>query len=327
MQAAVVSRFGEPGVFELTELPDPVPGPGEIAIDVSHAAVGLVDVYIRQGLYQEREGMPQPPYVPGLEVAGTVRALGEGVTDFRVGEAVVTLSGTGAEGGYASISVVDAALTVSLEGSGVDPAAAVAAVPNAATAYLALTEVAHLKQGERVLVHGALGGLASTFPGVARGLGAARVVGTARRASLAKAQASTLPYDEVVSSDDFADTLGEQRFDVVIDPVGGQVRTDSLRVMAPLGRMLLVGNASGDWEHTVPTNALWGANHALLGFSIGFYLPNRPDMVRPAARGALEAVRQGLVAIDARTLPLSEVAEAHRLLEEGGVGGRLLLTT
>ena len=118
MRAAVVTRFGEPDVFEVTELPDPVPGPGQLAIDVSHAAVGLIDVYIRQGRYKDRAGLPQPPYVPGLEVAGTVRALGDGVQGFRVGEPVVTLSGTGAEGGYASIAVVDAAMTASLDGTG-----------------------------------------------------------------------------------------------------------------------------------------------------------------------------------------------------------------
>jgi len=126
-----------------------------VAIDVAYAAVGLIDIYIRQGLYKDRAGLPQPPYVPGLEVAGTIRALGEGVDGFQVAEPVVTLSGTGAEGGYASVTVVDAAMTVSLDGTGIGPAAA---VPNAATAYAALTEVAHLKSGERVLVHGALAG-------------------------------------------------------------------------------------------------------------------------------------------------------------------------
>jgi NADPH2:quinone reductase len=326
MQAAVVTRFGEPGVFELTELPDPVPGPGQVAIDVSHAAVGLIDVYIRQGLYKERAGLPQPPYVPGLEVAGTIRALGEGVEGFRIGEPVVTLSGTGAEGGYASVSVADAAVTASLEGTGVDPAQAVAAVPNAATAYLALTGVAHLQPGERVLVHGALGGLASAFPGVARGLGAASVVGTVRRASLAAARASALPYDEVVASEDLADAVGDQRFDVVIDPVGGQLRTDTLQVMAPMGRMLLVGNASGDWQHTVGTNALWAGNLALLGFSIGFYLPAHPEQAGPAALNALKSVSQGLADMRTQILPLAEAAEAHRRLENGSVGGRILLT-
>jgi NADPH2:quinone reductase len=96
--------------------------------------------------------------VPGLEVAGTIRALGGGVEGFQVAEPVVTLSGTGAEGGYASVTVAGAAMTVSLDGTGIGPAAAVAAVPNAATAYAAMTEVAHLKPGERVLVHGAWAG-------------------------------------------------------------------------------------------------------------------------------------------------------------------------
>jgi NADPH:quinone reductase len=171
MRAAVVTRFGGPEVFELTEVPDPVPGPGQVAIGVTYAAVGLVDIYIRQGLYNDRAGLPQPPYVPGLEVAGTIRALGDGAEGFRVAEPVVTLSGTGAEGGYASVTVADAAMTVSLDGTGIGPAAAVAAVPSAATAYAAVTEVAHLKPGERLLVHGALGGLASAFPGSGTHLG------------------------------------------------------------------------------------------------------------------------------------------------------------
>jgi NADPH2:quinone reductase len=319
MRAAVVTRFGEPEAFALRELPDPVPGPGQVSIDVSHAAVGLIDVYIRQGLYRSRAGLPHPPYVPGLEVAGTIRAFGDGVTDFRVGESVVTLSGTGPEGGYASIEVVDARMTVSLEGTGVDPALAVAALPNAATAYLALAEVAHLKPGERVLVHGALGGLASAFPGVARTLGAALVIGTARHP-----RPSALPYDEIIAIEDL--TSSERRFDVVVDPVGGQLRTDSLGVMAPLGRMLLVGNASGDWEHSVPTNTLWGGSLALLGFNVGYYLPSHPAQARPAAEAGLRAISQGLVDIRTETLPLADAAEAHRRLENGAVGGRILLT-
>jgi NADPH2:quinone reductase len=326
MHAAVVTRFGGPEVFELTELPDPAPGPGQVSIDVSHAAVGLVDVFIRQGRYKDRQGLPQPPYVPGLEVAGTIRALGDGVEGLRVGEPVVTLSGAGAEGGYASVSVVAAAMTAGLEGTGVDPALAVAAVPNAATAYLALTSVAHLQQGERVLVHGALGGLASAFPGMARMLGAAGVVGTVRRASLADAKASALPYDDIVAGEDLAEAVGDQRFDVVVDPVGGRLRTETMKVMAPMGRMLVVGNASGDWQHTVSTNALWGGNLAILGFAVGFYLPAHPEQARPAAQAALQAVAQGLIGLRTQTLPLAEAAEAHRRIENGTVGGRILLT-
>jgi NADPH:quinone reductase len=325
MRAAVVTRFGPPDVFEISEMSDPVPGRGEVAIDVMYAAVGLVDIFIRQGLYKDRKGLPQPPYVPGLEVSGSIRELGSGVDGFTVGEPVVTVTGTGAEGGYASISVVDARFVVGLASSGVDPALAVATVPNATTAYLALTRVAHLQEGETVLVHGALGGLASTFPGVARSLGASTVVGTVRPASLATAEALGLPYDRVIASDELPSALVDRRFDVVIDPVGGDLRTASLDVMAPLGRLLAVGNASGDWQHTVETNRLWVSNLAILGFSAGSYLPAHPELMRPAAEGALRAVSAGLVNVHTDRLPLEEAAEAHRRIEAGQVNGRILL--
>jgi len=263
--------------------------------------------------------------LPGLEVAATIRALGDGVPGFAIAEPVVTLSGTGADGGYASVMVADAALTVRLDGTGIGPAAAVAAVPNAATAYAALTEVAHLKPGERVLVHGALGGLASAFPGVARTLGAAGVTGTARRSSLDAARTSALPYDEVIASEDLLAACGGQRFDVVIDPVGGQVRTDSLQVMAPLGRMLLVGNASGDWPHTVATNDLWLGSLAIAGFNAGYYFPAHPGQAQPAAQGAINAISRGLADIRTQVFPLAEAAEAHRRAENGPVTGRILL--
>ncbi|GAB2573745.1 quinone oxidoreductase family protein [Kribbella endophytica] len=348
MRAALVTSFGEPDVFELTELPDPLPGAGQLSIDVSHAAVGLIDVYLRQGLLKDNPALPHPPYVPGLEVAGTVRALGHGVTGFRIGDPVVTLAGSGPTDGYASVAVVDAVHAISLVGTDIDPALAVAAIPNAVIAHLALTQAAHLQPGERVLVHGAYGGLASVFPGMARLLGAAQVVGTARATSgtarttsgsasdtspagdpaSASAAADTprsLPYDQVVGSD-FVDALDGQLFDVVIDPVGGQLRTDSLQVMAPMGRLLLVGNGSDDWSHSVPTNELWLKNLALRGFNAGLYIPAHPEQIAPAAAAAIEAAREGLLPLRTTTLPLSDAAEAHRRLEKGGVGGRILLT-
>jgi NADPH2:quinone reductase len=154
MKAIQVSSFGAPEVLRLTELPDAAPGPGEVAVDVTHAAVGLIDVFIRQGLYRDRPGLPQPPYVPGLEVAGTVRALGEGVAGFEAGEPAVTLSANSGTGGYAAIFVSNAAYVASMKDVSLDPALAVAVVPNGATAYLTLTQIARIRAGERVLVHG-----------------------------------------------------------------------------------------------------------------------------------------------------------------------------
>src|ERR1700753_3084743 len=115
MKAVQVTQFGDPAVLEVVDRPDPTPGPGQVAIDVTHAAVGLIDLFFRQGLYKDRPGMPQPPFVPGLEVAGTVRALGDGVAGYRAGEQVVAMSRTGT-GGYASVYVADATQVVSVEG-------------------------------------------------------------------------------------------------------------------------------------------------------------------------------------------------------------------
>lgn len=320
MQAVQVTRFGDPSVLTVAELPDPTPGPGQVAIDVTHAAVGLIDVYIRQGLYKDREGLPQPPYVPGLEVAGTVRALGDGVTGFTVGEKVVALPSAGT-GGYASVLVRDQANVVSTEGYDIDPALAVATVPNAIMAHVALTRAVRMSAGESVLIHGALGGLASTFPGIARQLGASRVVGTVRTEKVGTA--TKLPYDNIVGSAQ----LPDEKFDIIVDPVGGTVRTQSLGLLAPFGRLLLVGNASGDWNHRIDSNAIWYGNTAVAGFNAGGYLPAHPEVIRPAAEAALTAVAAGLIDVDIELHALADASTAHERLEQHAVTGRVVLTT
>jgi NADPH2:quinone reductase len=282
MKAVQATRFGDPAVLTVVDLPDPVPGPGEVAIDVTHAAVGLIDVFLRQGLYKDRPGMPQPPFVPGLEVAGTVRALGAGVTGFTVGEKVVTMSGTGT-GGYASVYVGSAARVASLEGYDIDPVLAVTAVPNAAMAHVALTRVAHLTAGESVLVHGALGGFAAAFPGIARQLGASRADGTADR-------------------------------------------SHSLDLMPAGGRLLAVGNASGDWGHQLDSNQLWLRSVTVSGYNSAAYLSAHPEAIRPALEAALQATAAGLGEMDVDVLPFSAAATAHERMESRNLNGRIVLT-
>jgi NADPH2:quinone reductase len=263
--------------------------------------------------------------VPGLEVAGTVRAVGDGVTGLEAGEPVVTLSANGGRGGYASVFISDAAFVTSLKGHDIDPGLAVTAVPNLATAWLALTQAIRLAPGESVLVHGALGGLAAGFPGMARQLGASRVVGTVRSDDLAAAQATRLPYDQVVDSAQLPGALDGQQFDIVVDPVGGPLRSVSLDLLAPLGRLLIVGNASGDWDHVISTTQVWMRNVAVAGFGAGLYLPSHKEMARPAAEAAIRAVADGLADAEVEEMPLRDAAVAHQRLEDRSVSGRIVL--
>ncbi|MEZ0076519.1 NADPH2:quinone reductase [Planotetraspora sp. GP83] len=323
MHAMTISEFGGPGVLVPVEQPDPKPGPGQITIDTSHAAVGLVDVLFRRGDMAGRAGYPQPPFVPGLEVAGTVRELGDGVTEFQIGEPVVTLSQMSL-GGYATVTLADVAMTVSLKGSGVDPAQAVAVLPNATTAYLALTRVAHLRKGEKVLVHGAAGGLAAAFPAVARSLGASHITGTV--SSQARiADTTHLDYDEVFTSDQFVKALEGRPVDVVVDPVGGQVRTATLDVLAPLGRILLLGHAARDLDIPLTGDELWIRNAGMLGFAVGPYLQDNPSAARPAVEQVVSLLAAGRLTQRVDELPLTDAAEAHRRLEAREVPGRIVL--
>ncbi|MFE0514384.1 zinc-binding alcohol dehydrogenase family protein [Streptomyces sp. NPDC058964] len=324
MRAIVINEFGGPQVLTETELPDPRPGRGQISIDTTHAAVGLVDVFFRRGDLAGRPDLPQPPLVPGLEVAGTVRELGDGVTGFQVGEPVVTLSQVSL-GGYASVTLAQAAMTISLKDTGVDPAQAVAALPNATTAYLALTRVAHLQKGESMLVHGVAGGLAAPFVAVARSLGASRVTGTVSSPARIK-DAELLGLDAVFTSDRFVEDLDGQLIDVVVDPVGGDVRAASLDILAPLGRILLLGHASRTPDTPVTGDDLWHRSAGMLGFEVGGFLHANPGAARPAAEQVVSLLASGELTLRVDELPLSQAAQAHRLLEERRVPGRLVLT-
>lgn len=326
MKVVQATRFGDPSVLLVAELPDPLPGPGEIAIDVACAAVGLLDVFFRRGLFKDAPGMPQPPFIPGLEVAGTVRAIGPDVEGFTLGESVVSMSATGT-GGYASVYIAKASLVISTEGHDITPAQAVAVIPNAAMAHVALTEIAHLQKSESVLVHGALGGFSATFPGTARQLGASRVVGSVRRTKLDAALRTRLPYDRIVDSAALSEALGAEKFDVIVDPVGGELRSQSLSWLKPGGRLVVVGNASGDWANQMKTNDLWLGNVTVSGFNAGAYFPSHPQVIRPALEAALNAVARGLVETEVEILPLGDAAIAHERMEARSLSGRIVLAT
>lgn len=318
MRAMVVTSFGGVETLEELDIDAPEPGPGDVSIDVDYAAVGLLDVLVRRGELPE---LVKPPFVPGLEVAGRIRAVGEGVSGLSVGDSVVSLSRpTG--GGYAEVAVAAAALSIPFDAQKIDPATAVATVPNLVTAVGALSLAGRIRDGESVLVLGAGGGLASTFPAAARSLGAARVVGIVSSESKAAAVRG-FGFDDVIIAARLEDL--DERFDIIVDPVGGELRTKSMNLLAPLGRLLAVGNASGDADTSVGANELWLSNAGVIGFNVGGLLAAQPDIARQLADRALDLLQKDAVHIPVETIPLAEAAEAHRRLESRTIAGKIVL--
>ncbi|UYM07614.1 quinone oxidoreductase family protein [Solicola gregarius] len=323
MRAVTVPRFGDADVLVVGEVSTPEPASGQVAIEVTHAAVGLADVLMRRG-----EFGGTTPLIPGLEVAGTVRSVGAGVSGLEPGRPVVTLSRPTA-GGYAEVSIADAAITFPIDdpGATLDPALAVAGVPNTTTALIVLERVAHLRQGERVLVHGAAGGLAAMVGQVAKALGAGQVIGSVR-SDEAAAAARRHGFDTIVDGRRLIASLKEHDVDpvdVVVDPVGGELRAQSMGLLAPLGRLIAVGNASGAGDVMIGANDAWLTNRAVLGLNIGGLLMAHPTFADEAARRAIQLLSAGDVTIDHVTMPLDQAAEAHRRLEAGGLTSRILL--
>jgi NADPH:quinone reductase len=319
MQAIAIPRFGAADVLEQLELPAPMAGPGEVSIDVAYAGANFAEVLFRQGIAD----VPLP-FVPGIEVAGTIRQVGPDVVDLRPGQRVAALTIVRG-GGYGEVAVTRAELVVALDELGDEiPLHVAAAVPsNTTTAFLVLEAVARLKAGERVAVHAAAGGVGSQIGQVARLLGAGEVmgvVGSEAKADVARAYG----YTEVVLRADWVKWAGSGDFDVVVDQVGGPQRHANLEALAPLGRLVVMGNASGAEDVQLSSNDLWLANRSAAGFNLQALAAVDPVRVGQSLQRALEAVAAQRVVVDVETLPLDAAAEAHRRIESGATTGKLV---
>ncbi|MBS2534785.1 zinc-binding dehydrogenase [Catenulispora sp. NF23] len=336
MRAVVIPEFGEAEVLREAAIAVPEPGAGQVSIDVAYAGANFAEVLYRQGVVD----VPLP-FVPGIEVSGRIRAVGAGVEGFVVGQPVAALTIVDS-GGYAEVAVTDARLVAPLAdgtadrttagtadrtgsdpatGTGLDLATAAALPSNSTTAFLVLDQIARLAPGESVLVHAAAGGVGSQLGQVARLLGAGRVVGTVGSAAKVEV-ARGFGYDEVILRAEIG-TAGE--FDVVVDMVGGPARQASLDRLAPLGRLVVMGNASGAQDVGISANELWFSNKTVSGFNLAAYSAVHPDRAGQALRRAARAAGDGELRIQVETLPLDQVVEAHRRIESGSTTGKLVL--
>jgi NADPH2:quinone reductase len=322
MKATVVDRYGASSVLQIRELPEPEPRRGEVTIEVAYAGVNYAEVMARRGALPFR-----PPFVPGLEVSGRVRAVGEGVDDLQIGEPVCALTTVG---GYAEVAVAKAALTYRLASSSDEELRRGAALPTVVpTAWALVHVVARVRPGEVVLVHAAAGGVGSVAGQVAQAARAGRVIGVTSTEAKAR-YARGFGYDEVIAAPAWDDRVrlitGGRGPDVILDSVGGSVRTRSFELLAPLGRLVLFGNACGEPEEGVPGGALRTQVKATLGWSITGLAAVEPERVATIARPALAAVAKGDLRIDITdVVPLEDAPRAHQRLEERRSTGKLLL--
>ncbi|MFQ5554260.1 MAG: NADPH:quinone oxidoreductase family protein [Acidimicrobiia bacterium] len=291
MRAVVCTEIGPPDRLVVQAHPEPSPGPGQVLVDVAAASVNFPDLLLVQGLYQHSEA---PPFVPGGEGAGSVAAVGEGVTDVAVGDEVMFVALSGA---FAERAVADAGWVFPKpQGMPVEQAAAFSFTYG--TSFHALVQRAELKPGETMLVLGAAGGVGSSAVQIGKVLGA-RVIAAASTGEKLEF-ARTLGADEVINygTEDLRarmkDLTGGKGADVVYDPVGGDLTEQALRSTGWGGRYLVIGFAAGAIPK-IPLNLPLLKGYAVVGVFWGGWMRrdssgahrNAAELARLYAEGKL----------------------------------------
>jgi NADPH2:quinone reductase len=321
VRAARCRELGSPEVVAVEEVPDPAPGPGEVLIDVAAAAVNFPDVLLVAGEYQVRL---EPPFTPGSELAGTVAAVGDGVSGLAPGDRVF---GTGIQGAFAERAVLPAA-SLSRTPDGVDDAAAAAFGVAHRTAFHSLRSVASLQPGEEVLVLGASGGvgLAAVELAVAMGATVTAVASSAERLAAAAEKGAAHLVDRTAG--DLRAALKAVRpdgIDVVIDPVGGDLAEPALRSLRWGGRFVTVGYAAGTIPR-IPLNLVLLKGIQIVGFGFLGFVTHRPDEAAANDTELLAWFAEGRVAPHiGATFALDQAPAALRAVADGAVVGKAVL--
>ena len=321
MRAVHISRLDGPGAVEVVDVDEPVPGPDQVLIDVEVAGVSFPEVLQSRGAYQLK---PELPFVPGSEVAGVVRTAPEGAA-VRAGQRVAAFPGLG---GFSQVVAASPDLVFPLPDR-LSFAAAAALPMNYLTVHFGLTRRGGLRSGETVLVHGAAGGVGTAAVQLATALGARVIAVTSseRKAEVARAAGAA----ETVLADGFRDAVraltGGRGVDLVVDPVGGDRFTDSLRSLAPEGRLLVIGFTGGEIP-TVKVNRLLLNNISVVGVGWGAYWTARPEYLQEQWSELLPLLEAGtLDPVLGTTHRLEDAAAALLELDERRAAGKVLLTT
>ena len=321
MKAMRVTKAGDPNVLQLENLPTPKPGPGEALVRNHTIGVNFADIYMRNGSAR----VPVPfPFTPGIEGAGVVESVGEGVTEVKPGDRVAYAGGPGS---YAEYHIAKAMQLAPLPAEfSFDQAAAV--MLQGCTAHYLLHEYYPIRRGSTVLVHAAAGGMGRLLIQWLKHMGATAIgtVSTDEKAQVAREAGA----DHVIlyTKQDFVEEAkkitGGKGVDYIIDGVGKTTFSKNYDALRPRGWATVFGMASGPADPMVP-NSLMARALTISGGSLFNFLTTREEVLR-RANDVFTGVREGWLKIRVfRTLPLDQAAEAHRLLESRATTGKLLL--
>ena len=320
----ITDLTGPDTALQIVDVPEPEPShmmtPGSgVVVDVQAAGVSFPEVLQTRGLYQVK---PPLPFTPGSEVGGIVRSAPEEAS-VSPGDRVAAFCMLG---GFAEVAVAPQFMTFKLADE-LDFAQGAALVLNYHTAWFALKLRGRLAEGEWVLVHGAAGGVGTASLQVAKGLGARTiaVVSSDEKEQVAREAGA----DEVVRADgpwkDQAKELSGGGVDLVLDPVGGDRFTDSIRSLREEGRVVVVGFTGGAIPE-VRVNRLLLGNTEIVGAGWGAYVMTKPDVIRQIGAEVMKLIDQGFVRpIVGARFPFEQVGEALKLIDERGATGKVVL--
>jgi NADPH:quinone reductase len=321
MKALVAQELSGPSGLAYTDIDDPadVADENSIIIDVGAAGVSFPDLLLLRGEYQLRL---EPPFIPGMEVAGVVRSAPH-ESEFKPGQRVTALAMLG---GWAERVVVPPA-GLKPTPDDIDDAEAVALLGNYQTMYFAVARRGGLRPGETVLVLGSAGGVGTAAVQIAKALGA-RVIAMVHRLQ-AMDFVSSLGADVVLPlRDGWLNAVKEatdgRGVDLVVDPVGGEAFDDAIRALDTEGRLLVIGFAAGGIP-TVKVNRLLLRNVSVIGVGYGEFVNRKPGSQSVFEFGVNELVKAGLRPPPPVRFPLSKGAEALQSLADGGVLGKVVL--
>lgn len=321
MKAMRAIKAGDPSVLRLEDMPQPKPGPGEALVRNHAVGVNYADIYMRNG---SARVAPQFPLTLGIEGAGTVEAIGDGVTEVKPGDRVAYASGPGS---YAEYHVVKAMLLAPLPAD-INFEQGAATILQGMTAHYLLHEFYPIRRGSTVLVHAAAGGMGRLLIQWLKRLGAVSIgtVSTEEKAKVAREAGAdhVILYTQQDFAEEAKNLTGGKGVDYIVDGVGKTTFTKNYDALRNRGWATVFGMSSGPAEPVAP-NSLMMKALTISGGSLYNYMTTREEVLR-RANDVFAGVREGWLKIRVyRTLPLAEAAEAHRLLESRITTGKLLL--